>query len=78
MSPETLKVEPSCPDQRDRTPPPVDQELWKRYMYEHDSDSDASGIEPEEQMAGPVNVAKSTKPDAPQLKQTSKYDLVSY
>lgn len=76
MPPKALRVEPLSPGYWDRIPPPVDQDLWKRYLNEDDSDSDASDTEGSE-MAGPSSTSKSTKSDAPEGKQKSKTDLVS-
>jgi hypothetical protein len=72
------KVESLSPDHWEKFPPPVDQELWKRYMNEDDSDSDASDTEPEGPMAGPSSASKGAKPDASEVKPISKNDLVSY
>ena len=77
MPPKALKVEPLSPEHWDRIPPPVDQDLWKRYMNEDDSDSDASDTEGE--MAGPSSASKSTtKEEGPEGKPKPRKDLVSY
>ena len=77
MPSKTLRLEPLSPGYWDRISPPVDQELWKRFMNGQESDSDASGTESEEPMAGPYTATKSTEPDVRPVKQNSKHDLVS-
>lgn len=77
MAPRAYKVEPLSPGHWDRITPPVDQELWKRYLNEDDSDSDSSDTEHGE-MAGPLSSAKSTRPEAPEGKPKNKDELVNY
>jgi hypothetical protein len=76
MPPKALKAESLSPGHWDRIPPPVDQELWIRYMNEDDSDRDASDTE-EGEMAGPSSASKPTKPEALEGKPKPKNDLVS-
>lgn len=78
MPPKAPKVEPLSPDHWDRFPPPVDQDLWKRYMNEDDSDSDDSDTEQEDTMAGPSTDPRGVKGDAQEVKPVSKTEMVSY
>jgi hypothetical protein len=75
MPRKVLRVERLSPDHREKFPPPVDQDLWKNYMNENDSDTDISDSEQDE-MPGTASASKSTKPDAPEAK-ISKNDTVS-
>jgi hypothetical protein len=72
------RVEPLSRDHWENFPPSVDQDLWRRYVNEEDSDSDASDTEQEGSMAGPSNASKSTKVDVSGAKPISRNDLVSY
>ncbi len=77
MPPKAPKVEPISQNYWDKFAPPVDQDLWKRYMNEDDSDSDDSDTEPEDTMAGPSVDSRGTKGDTQDVKPVSKNDMVS-
>jgi hypothetical protein len=74
MPRKVLRVERLSPDHWEKFPPPVDQELWKNYMNEDDSDTDISDSEKDE-MPGPASASKSAKSDALEAK-VSKNDTV--
>jgi hypothetical protein len=78
MPPKALRIKPLSPSYWDKLAPPVDQELWKRYMNEDDSDSDILDSEEEESMAGPPIASKPANSEAPEAKTKSKNDLVSH
>ncbi|ERF71041.1 hypothetical protein EPUS_03321 [Endocarpon pusillum Z07020] len=76
MSPKAPKVEPLSPDHWDKFAPPIDQDLWKRYMNEDDSNSDESDTEQEDTMAGPSADPRGVKGDAQEVKPVSKAEMI--